>query len=258
MPLSARRATLGAMAHDFDKEYWEQHWGEGAAEKTTAGEPASSGAAAESFEVPVNPYLASELAELTPRTVLDAGCGTGAEAIWLAAHGWAVTGADISGAALGQAAERAALAGIPNQILWVEADLTTWQPDGLFDLVVTNYAHPSIPQLDFYERISQWVAPGGTLLIVGHLHDEHGHDGHDGHTHGAPSKDGHAHDAASAGHDHDQPPAEATVTLAAIAARFSPTEWAHETAAEHERTLTGAHGATRTLSDAVVRLTRRS
>ncbi|MEK8108388.1 hypothetical protein NKG94_32145 [Micromonospora sp. M12] len=27
-----------------------------------------------------------------------------------------------------------------------------------------------MPQLAFYDRISGWVAPGGTLLIVGHLH----------------------------------------------------------------------------------------
>lgn len=241
------------MAHDFDKGYWETHWSEGA-----EGSGANSATGAP-FEVPANPYLASELADLTPGTALDAGCGTGAEAIWLATHGWAVTGADISGEALGQAAERAALAGIPNQILWVEADLTTWQPDGQFDLVVTNYAHPSIPQLDFYTRISQWLAPGGTLLIVGHLHDAGGHS----HSEHGDAAGGHGdaaggHDDAAGVHDHGQPQAEATVTLAAITARFSADRWALETAAEHTRTVTGAQGATRTLSDAVVRLTRRN
>ena len=40
--------------------------------------------------------------------------------------------------------------------------------------ITTHYAHPDIPQLAFYERIAAWVGPGGTLLIVGHLHpDQH-------------------------------------------------------------------------------------
>ncbi len=54
---------------------------------------------------------------------------------------------------------------------WVEADLSGWSPATQYGLVTTHYAHPSIPQLAFYERISRWVAPGGTLLIVGHLHN---------------------------------------------------------------------------------------
>lgn len=55
-------------------------------------------------------------------------------------------------------------------IRWVEADLSTGEPDSRFDLVTTHCAHPATPQLAFYERISHWVAPGGTLMIVGHLH----------------------------------------------------------------------------------------
>ena len=47
------------------------------------------------------------LSELTPGTALDAGCGAGAEAIWLAAAGWQVTAADISSQSLARAAERA-------------------------------------------------------------------------------------------------------------------------------------------------------
>ena len=39
-----------------------------------------------------------------------------------------------------------------------------------FDLVTTNHAHPAMPQLAFNDRISTGVAPGGTLLIVAHLH----------------------------------------------------------------------------------------
>ena len=122
---------------------------------------------------PPNPYLAREISGLVPGTALDAGCGAGAEAIWLASHGWQVTAADISSEALARAAERAAAAGgWPSACEWVEADLSVWEPGTRFDLVTTHYAHPAMPQLEFYDRIAGWVAPGGTLLIVGHLHTQ--------------------------------------------------------------------------------------
>jgi hypothetical protein len=53
----------------------------------------------------------------------------------------------------------------------VEADLTSWEPGRQFELVATSYAHPAMPQLAFYARISGWVAPAGRLLIVGHLRE---------------------------------------------------------------------------------------
>ena len=55
---------------------------------------------------------------------------------------------------------------------WVQADLSTWNPDARYDLVTTHYAHPAMPQLEFYDRIASWVAPGGTLLIAGHLYHD--------------------------------------------------------------------------------------
>ena len=73
------------MTHGFDKDFWERHWQQG-----QAGGPGSMGGN------PPNPYLARETSGLTPGTALDAGCGGGAEAIWLASHGWHVTAADIS------------------------------------------------------------------------------------------------------------------------------------------------------------------
>lgn len=214
------------MTHSFEKDYWEQHWEQAdpAADGPDQGAP--------------NPHLARETNGLVPGTALDAGCGTGAEAVWLATRGWQVTAADISATALAQAAERAAQASVPDRVTWVEADLTSWEPDGLFDLVVTNYAHPAIPQLAFYGRISEWVAPGGTLLIVGHLLDP---------------------DAAGHGHDHGgRPPAEATVTLPGIKGCLHSAKWRIETAEERTRTLGGAGGGANSLRDAVVRATRRS
>lgn len=218
---------------EFDKDYWEEHWREGA----RAGAMSST---------PPNPYVLA-LADLTPGTALDAGCGAGAEAIWLAAQGWEVTGTDVSAEALAAAAERASEAGVG--IDWVEADATTWEPPVPLDLVVTSYAHPATPQLDFYVRLASWVAPGGTLLIVGHRDA-----GDTGATHGRGHGHGHGHgDDVREGHDF---PAASKVTVEAITARLDPAAWEIVTASEPDRTVVWS-GEELTLQDVVVRAVRR-
>lgn len=217
--------------HTFDKDYWERHWQE-------SGETAPAAGPETAPEPAANPYVVRETADLAPGTALDAGCGAGAEALWLAARGWHVTGADISAAALAQAAGRAPQPAA-GSVTWVEADLVSWEPQQKFDLVVTSYAHPSIPQLAFYTRISNWVAPGGTLLIVGHRH--------------GPAASGQ--DQAQ-GHHHDhgnRPPAEAQVTLADVMGTLDPAVWQIETAEEQTRALPGPGE----LLDVVVKAARR-
>ena len=88
-----------------------------------------------------------------------------------------------------------------------------------------------MPQLAFYDRLCGWVAPGGTLLIVGHLH--------------------------TAGHGHE-PPAEASVTLAGITAGLNAGRWEIITAEQHDWTVTAPDGRAVPLHDVVVRATRRS
>jgi methylase of polypeptide subunit release factors len=93
------------------------------------------------------PYLAGALGNLAPGTAFDAGCGEGAEAIWLATEGWQVTAADISTEALSRAADRSTRdCPAPERVQWVEADLGVWEPGQQFDLVTTHYAHPAMPQ----------------------------------------------------------------------------------------------------------------
>lgn len=203
------------MTNTFDKDYWESHWQGGSAR-------------ASDQQIAPNPYLERELAGLTPGTVLDAGCGEGAEAVWLAAQGWHVTAADISAEALHRATRSGPTA---EQVEWIEADLSVWSPNQQFDLVTTFYAHPAMPQLAFYERIADWVVPGGTLLIVGHQH-AHGH-----------------------GHN---PAAEASVTAASVREALDPTQWHIDTAEERDRTLGDRSGQPVSLSDVIVRATRRA
>src|SRR5688572_2311377 len=124
-----------------------------------------------------NPQLVAEVAELPPGTALDAGSGEGADAIWLAERGWRVTGVDFATTALARAAEHAAARGdeVATRIEWRQADLTTWAPLAqTFDLVSAQYMHlPPEPRAALFARLAAAVAPGGTLLIVGHDFSDH-------------------------------------------------------------------------------------
>lgn len=217
------------MTHSFDKNYWDQIWQGDRATGMAASEP--------------NPHLVREIADSTPDTALEAGCGAGAEAIWLAARGWQVTAVDIATDALAHAAQRATAMGVADQVQWIEADLSTWEPDAKYDLVTTHYAHPAMPQLEFYDRIASWVAPEGTLFIVGHLHHEN---------HGADAEHGHGH-----GHGDENPPASASATAAGITARLDPAVWEVVTATESHRESTGPDGRRTPIHDVVVRAVRR-
>jgi SAM-dependent methyltransferase len=103
-----------------------------------------------------NGALVTETAALPPGRVLDVGCGEGADAVWLAEHGWDVTALDVSGVALERAARHARL---------VEAAL----PAGTFDLVSAQY--PALLRTEHHDAeaaLLAAVAPGGTLLVVHH------------------------------------------------------------------------------------------
>jgi len=119
-----------------------------------------------------NRHLVGEAAELEPGLALDVGCGEGADAIWLARRGWRVDGVDVSGVALRRAAEHADRAGaeIAGRITWLHENLTAWDPGrGRYDLVSAQYMHLPPPERDvLFRGLAEAVAPGGTLLIVGH------------------------------------------------------------------------------------------
>jgi SAM-dependent methyltransferase len=118
-----------------------------------------------------NRHLVTEAERLAPGRALDVGCGEGADAIWLATRGWQVTGVDISQVALDRAAARASeTAEIADRITWLHADVIEWVPDSdAYGLVSAQFLHlPSASRDPLYRRLADAVAPGGTLLIVGH------------------------------------------------------------------------------------------
>ena len=146
---------------DFDRSFWDERWSE--VLRDHANQVARR---------PPNAYLTETAGSLTPGRALDAGCGNGSETLWLAARGWRVTGVDFAAAALAHGRSTAATLGadIAARIDWVEGDLGIWTPDAdAYDLVVSLYVHVAGSVEQMVSRLATGVAPGGTLLLVGHL-----------------------------------------------------------------------------------------
>lgn len=144
----------------FDQRFWEDRWSQVLRDHRD-----------QVARRPPNEWLVTELANLSPGFALDAGCGHGAEALWLAARGWRVTAVDFSATALALARSRAEALGmdIAERIDWVEGDLSTWAPQSVrYDLVVSLYVHVAGSVDATVQRLAAAVAPGGTLFMVGH------------------------------------------------------------------------------------------
>ncbi|MFI5493711.1 class I SAM-dependent methyltransferase [Actinoplanes sp. NPDC051859] len=144
----------------FDQDFWEHRWAQALHEHADV-----------VATRPPNAYLLAEAATLPTGRALDAGCGHGAEAFWLAAHGWHVTALDFAENVLAHARARAAALGpdLAARVDWIQGDLAKWTPPpNHYDLVVSFYVHVpgSVPQM--VRRLSTGVAPGGTLLLAGH------------------------------------------------------------------------------------------
>ena len=121
-----------------------------------------------------NPQLVAEVSGLAPGTALDVGCGEGGDVIWLARHGWRVTGADFSANGLARAARHAEEAGVADRTDWWQVDARTFAADGrTYDLVTTHFLHPPDGgMVEVTRRLADAVAPGGHLLVVGHAPSE--------------------------------------------------------------------------------------
>ena len=184
-----------------------------------------------------NAQLVAEAADLPPGTALDIGCGEGADAVWLAAHGWQVTGVDFAATALQRAAAGAATAGeeVAARIEWVRADVTQWTPEpGAFDLVSAQYMHlPTDERRALFARLAAAVRPGGQLLLVGHDFS----------------------DIAAGAHRPEEP--ERFFTAAEAAAALDPAAWEVLVAEARPRPAHEHEGEHITVHDAVLRARRR-
>jgi SAM-dependent methyltransferase len=140
-----------------------------------------------------NRFLVSELSQVSgrgaepgdgqarvrPGRALDVACGEGRNAVWLAEHGWRVTGVDFSPVALEKARGLARSRGVSGE--WVAADLTTYEPEpGAFELVIVFYLQvAAAARRAILRSVAGAVAPGGVFLLVAHDagNIEHGYGG---------------------------------------------------------------------------------
>ena len=116
----------------------------------------------------VNAVLEQRVTDLAPGRALDLGCGEGADALWLAERGWAVTAVDISDTALARARAEAARRGLT--VDWRRQDLADQVPAGPYDLVSAQFLQSPVtrPRAEVLRGAGRQLAPGGLLLVVGH------------------------------------------------------------------------------------------
>lgn len=115
-----------------------------------------------------NRFLVAEVEALEPGRALDLACGEGQNAVWLASLGWEVTAVDYADVAVAKGIERAARAGVA--VDFQVRDLLDYLPEArAFDLVLILYLHMSSDgRRIVLERAADSVAPGGTLVLIGH------------------------------------------------------------------------------------------
>ncbi|OBH04312.1 methyltransferase type 12 [Mycobacterium sp. E2699] len=118
-----------------------------------------------------------DLVEGTPNTpalptgsALDVGCGTGDCAVYLAQHGWKVTGVDYVAKPLDKARAKARAAGA--SVNFARADVTRLSHEGIgsgFQLIVDNGCIHNMSGADreaYVREVSAVAAPDARLYIV--------------------------------------------------------------------------------------------
>jgi cyclopropane fatty-acyl-phospholipid synthase-like methyltransferase len=108
-----------------------------------------------------------ELGELLPGRAIDLGCGEGDNAIFLAQHGFQVTGIDFSPTAIDKARAKAREAG--SEVEFLVDDLTRLSKvTGEFDLIVDYGTFDDLSVQDraaYVDQVSSLAKPGARFLL---------------------------------------------------------------------------------------------
>ena len=139
------------------KEFWDQRY---ASEDYAYGEEP-------------NEFFRESLRGLTPGRILLPADGEGRNGVYAATQGWVVVSFDISEAGRTKALRLAEKKGVAIDYQVASMDEINF-PAGSFDAVALIYAHfPEPVRRAWHRRISQWIRPGGCLILEafskGHL-----------------------------------------------------------------------------------------
>ncbi len=106
-----------------------------------------------------------------PGRGLDLGCGAGVYAVDLARSGWSVVATDFVQTALDAAAARAEVAGVEVQL--ERCDVVDFRDPEPFDIVLDSGCLHHLPKgkvATYREQLDEWLAPGGSFVLVHFLH----------------------------------------------------------------------------------------
>ena len=124
------------------------------------------------------PEVVAFAASHPPGRALDLGCGTGTNAVYLAQHGWQVTGVDFIAKAIRAARTKARQAGV--EVLFLVGDILRLKDvSGPFDLILDiGCLHSLAPQnrKHYAQNVSRLLDRRGTYLLYAFIKDE-GEDG---------------------------------------------------------------------------------
>ncbi len=117
------------------------------------------------------PELQRLAASQAPGRVLDLGCGTGTNGVYLARHGWQVVGIDFIPAAVASARRKAKAAGAGATFVVGDASrLRESGVEGPFDMVIDIGCYHAIPEhrRDAYAAgVAAVTGPGAVLYLAG-------------------------------------------------------------------------------------------
>lgn len=115
-----------------------------------------------------NALLVREAGELEPGLALDAGCGEGRQAIWLAKNGWKVDAIDYSDVAV----EKARVLAMREEVVvnWQVGDLAEVPVTSRgYDLVLAVFLHTASEERSLWlPKLIAAVRSGGHFIYIGH------------------------------------------------------------------------------------------
>ncbi len=115
---------------------------------------------------------------------LDVGCGTGCDSLWLARHGFEVTGIDFAPTAIERAEQRAAREGVTCRFLQADVlnppDLYPGESEPPFDFIFDGGCFHVVRKVDeagAVRQLRRWCRPEGRLLVLTGNADEQAEEG---------------------------------------------------------------------------------